>query len=729
MLINNKLSMKGKLFLCTVLIMLCFLKQAAAQSLLDKRISVHFNNERLSEVLSEISSKGAFYFSYNGKSLPKDSLITIAQNNETIYNLLNQLFQDNYEFEERKKHIIITPALMHLSLVNIDVINDNNSYSVSGLVVDERTGERLMNTSVYEKKQLVSALTDEHGYFSLKMKAGNIGSIGITASKRLYKDTTIHFLQNVLVISRPASEENINYKGTSVENTRLGRLFISAKQMTQSLNIPDFFAKRPFQVSLLPGLSSCGMFSPQVSNRFSLNLIGGYTAGVNGVEIGSLFNINKRNAKYVQLAGVFNLTGGTVTGLQAAGVNNQALDTVKGVQLAGFINKAESQVNGLQVAALHNKAHKLKGVQLGLFNIADTSEGVSIGLVNIIRNGFYKVTFSANNLTNTNISLKTGTHGFYSKLLTGINISGNNKMYSFGLGIGHNFLLSNKVYISGEADYQFAYTGSWDDRWAQAKLLVNLQLSKNISIIAGPTYNKYSYTGSQPGYQSKFLYNRFQNIRFDNNGVPYGFRASNPVKKWAGWEAGIAFNSTFKPAKKISDSSQAWYIGIAATGGVGWDAPYGFVAGGEFFAQRDLGKHLCGTLSAGYTCFDLNHTSQTNQWYVNGQYVSFKDQPYKIIPVKAGVRLQTGKSFYIGGELGAAFSLLKSYSIHTSNSSNRPFDYTLQYKAHRSFVYVFSAGFVFHNGLDAGVKFEDYGLSTINKQLALRFGYRIKFSK
>lgn len=715
MMICTQLSMKGKLLLHTVLIILCFSKNAAAQSLLDKRISVHFNNERLSEVLNEVSNKGQFYFSYNGKSLPKDSLITMTVNNETIFNLLNQLFENKYEFEERKNYLIITPALLRLSLIDIDFINNNNNYSVSGLVVDERTGERLMNTSVYEKQQLVSTLTDEHGYFTLKIKAGNIGSIGITASKTLYKDTTIHFLQNVLVISKPASGENPNSKSTGVENTRLGRLFISTKQMIQSLNIPDFFAKRPFQVSLLPGFSSRGMFSPQVSNRFSLNLIGGYTAGVNGVEIGSPFNINKRNSRYVQLAGVFNLAGGTVTGLQAAGVHNQALDTVKGVQLAGFINKAESQVAGLQVAALHNKAHKLKGVQIGLFNVADTSKGISIGLVNIIRNGFYKVTLSANNLTNTNISLKTGTHGFYSSLLTGINVSGNNKIYSFGLGIGHDFMLSNKVYLSGEANYQFACTGFWDDRWAQAKLLLNLQLQKNISLIAGTTYNKYSYTGSQPGYQSKFKMK-------DNFN-----KSSNPVKRWVGWEAGIAFNSAFKPAKKIIDSSGAWYIGMAASAGMGWANK--FVCEGELFVQRDLGEHLSGTLSAGYTYFDLNHTPATSQWYVNGQYVFPKDQPYKIIPVKAGVRLQTGKRFYIGGELGAAFSLLKSYSFNTGNNSNSPSDFNLKYKARHSFAYAFSGGFVFRNGLDAGIKFEDYGLRTNNKQIAVRFAYKLKLSK
>ena len=707
--------LKPAQLLLQVLMILCFLKQAASQSLLEKPVSVNFNHIRLSDALNEISKNGNFYFSYNGNYLPKDSLITIEANNKTLYDLLNQVFKNKYEFEERKKYIIVTPALLKLSLLNIDLTNDNNTCSISGLVLDERTGERLINASVYEKQKLVSALTDEHGYFNLKFKSESSGSIDITVSKRQYKDTSLHFLQNVLVSSVANTDIHENDKGNSVEATGLGRLFISTKQMIQSLNIPDFFAKRAFQFSLIPGLSSHGMFSSQVANKFSLNLLGGYTAGLNGLEAGVFFNINKRNSRYVQLAGVFNLVGGTVTGLQAAGIHNRALDTVKGVQLSGYINKAEDHVSGLQLSTLYNKAHTLNGVQIGLFNVADTSKGVSIGLVNIIRNGFYKVTLSTNNLANTNFSFKTGTHGFYSNVLIGTNISRNNKMYSFGLGIGHNFMLSDWMYLSGETDYQFAYTGSWDDRWAQAKLLVNFQPTKTMSFFAGPTYNKYSYTGSQPKYQSKF--NIPENVMYH----------SNPVKRWVGWEAGMAFNSVFKPAKKIIDSSEAWHLGIAATGGVGWE--FEFVSGGEIYVQRDLGEHISGTLSAGYAYFSLNHTSLPYRWNFNGQYFPFKDQPYKIIPLKAGVRLQTGKIFYIGGELGVGFGLVKSYSINKENSINPPFDYTLQYGTHRSFVYAFSGGFVFRNGLDAGVKFEDYGLSTNNKQVALRFGYRIKLRK
>jgi hypothetical protein len=281
------------------------------------------------------------------------------------------------------------------------------------------------------------------------------------------------------------------------------------------------------------------MFSPQVVNKFSLNLAGGYTAGTNGFEIGGLFNINKGDSRYLQLAGIFNLVGGTMTGLQLAGAHNGALDSVKGVQLSLFTNDAAKQLYGVQISALYNHTRFLKSLQIGLVNIADTSDGGSIGLVNIIRNGFYRVSYSATDVANTNFSLKTGTHRFYSAFLLSTNIDPKSKFYAIGLGIGHDFVFNDRFYISSELDYAIGNTGSWEDRWLRAKLLFNLQLSKNISLFGSPTWNRYSYAGSQLGYTKKFALPPDQ-----ISGQP------KPVKRWTGWEAGISFNSVFKPIKK-----------------------------------------------------------------------------------------------------------------------------------------------------------------------------------
>jgi hypothetical protein len=471
---SNSISLK---FFTCLLIGFCHAATGKAQSLFSKPISVNINHQRLADALTEIGKAGNFYFSYSGKVLPKDSLVTIEAKQQPLGQVLTQLLKSNYEWEERDNYVIITAPLKRLALINTDMTVENNDYSVSGIVTDARTGERLMNASVYEKRRLTATLTDDHGYFRLKFRPADSAQIALTASKMAYKDTTLSFLHPVKISSR--SDRNVyqqyRSKGNRVETAGFGRLFISARQKIQSLNIPDFFASRPFQVSLTPGLSSHGMFSPQVVNKFSLNLLGGYTAGVNGVEIGGLFNINKQDSRYMQAAGIFNLVGGNMDGLQIAGVHNFAADTVTGVQFAGFLNQSSGQVSGLQLSTLHNKAHILKGMQIAIVNEVDTSYGASIGLINIVGNGFYKLSFTANNLMNVNVALKTGTNAFYSILLAGSNISADKKMYAFGLGIGHNFMFSNRFYASTEVNYQIANTDLWDDRWAQGKLLLNLQ--------------------------------------------------------------------------------------------------------------------------------------------------------------------------------------------------------------------------------------------------------------
>jgi hypothetical protein len=674
-----------------------------AQSLLQKRVSANFDHTRIADVLQELGKKGGFYFAYNDKLLPKDSLVTFIVNNQTVTGVLTILFHNRYEITELKYHIVIASPRPNLSFNNTDIINESNNYSISGLVIDERSGARLANVSVYAKQQLASTLTDEHGFFQLKFKSENPGQISLTASKLDYKDTSINFLQSVSVSSRQ-QQSNYDYaanNGRNVERTGAARFFISAKQRIQSLNIPDFFAKRPFQVSLTPGLSSHGLFSPQVVNKFSLNLVGGYTAGVNGLEFGGLFNINRMNSRYLQLAGVFNLVGGTVTGLQAAGVHNRALDTVKGVQLAGFINKAESQVSGLQVSALNNEAHKLKGVQIGLVNRADTSHGASIGLVNIIGNGFYKVTLSANDIVNTNISLKTGTHVFYTIVSFGANIQPQKKLYTAGIGLGHDFMLSKNVYFSTEAHYVFVNTSIWDDRLLQGKLLLNVQLSKNISLLAGPTFNRYD--SSTPYHISGY-----KNVNHLPEATDDVYPRDHTTRSWVGWEAGIAFNSVFKRGPKEVDNSDAWYLGASATTGIGWD-PHKTVSGTELFTMRDLGEHIAGTFTVGYTSF--------------GQGTYHGPQPIRFIPLKAGVRLKTGNLFFIGGEVGEAFGLFDQITYNGS------YPYETTTKPYRALMYAVSAGFGFRNGLETSFKFDDYGLQSQYKQFALRLGYRIKLSK
>src|SRR4051812_18463122 len=75
----------------------------------------------------------------------------------------------------------------------------------------------------------------------------------------------------------------------------------------------------PVRISFVPGLSTQGKNDIYTTSNFSLNILGGITGSVQGVELGSLFNINKGNMQGVQHAGWFNITGGFVNGVQMAG--------------------------------------------------------------------------------------------------------------------------------------------------------------------------------------------------------------------------------------------------------------------------------------------------------------------------------------------------------------------------------------------------------------------------
>ncbi|HMG07788.1 MAG TPA: hypothetical protein VK609_04720, partial [Mucilaginibacter sp.] len=252
-----------------------------------------------------------------------------------------------------------------------------------------------------------------------------------------------------------------------------------------------------------------------------------------------------------------------------------------------------------------------------------------------------------------------------------------------------------------------------------------VQLSKNISLFAGPTFNRYNSSSSYhvSGYKNVNhlpLYPAF--IQDPEPGV---YISPYRVKKWIGWEAGIAFNSVFKAAPKVADHSSAWYLGAAITTGSALSSTYGHVSGVELFTHRDLGEHLTGTLSTGYSYFVATYfespafgPAPATRYQVT--------QPLKIIPVKAGIRLKTGKTFFIAGEIGEAFGLFNDYAKTGGYSNGYP-DYGL--KPYRSLMYAVSAGFSFKSGLETGIKFEDYALGGDYKQFALRLGYRIRLSK
>ncbi|WP_131539608.1 STN domain-containing protein [Pedobacter nototheniae] len=551
---------------------------------LSKLVSLNVKKERVSNVLQMLSKAGNFYFSYNGALFQQDSLVTLSAKNMPVREVLDKIFDGKVDYKESDDYIILRYAVNHLTIEAENILSNESQYTISGFVVDTKTGNKVKEASVYEKRLLQSALTDNDGHFILRFR-GLHSSVILTASKETYRDTALIFLADVNI--RPgAYNDPDKEKGAFFSNTfggrGLWRFLLSSKQRIQNLNIPSFLAQTPFQASFTPGLSSHGSMSSSVVNKVSLNLLGGYTAGTDGVEVAGAFNLNKGDIKKIQIAGLFNIVGGSVKGVQFAGVYNDVnlnmgglhvagifnrvrgkvrgmqiggvgnvgLKDVKGVQLAGLVNASKNtsgvqfsgavntnteRLRGVQIAGLVNYAKKMDGFQFGVVNLADSSSGVSIGLINLSHNGYRKISLYTNEVTNTNISFKTGNANLYSLFIAGKNFSDTAQVISFGFGLGHDFVLNKHFSIAVEGTIQSLYLGNSDYVNTLYRFQTNFQanIHKYVALFAGPAYSYYKSDApmgsSGKNYKQEIAPNKHHN--FGNGG-----------QGWLGFNAGITFS-------------------------------------------------------------------------------------------------------------------------------------------------------------------------------------------
>ncbi len=288
------------------------------------------------------------------------------------------------------------------------------------------------------------------------------------------------------------------------------------------------------QLSLTPGLSTSGARNSRSTNKFSINLVGGCSAGLKGFELGGIFNIDKKNVSGLQVAGVINIAGDSVHGMQAAGFANTA-KYIHGLQFAEVYNYAGT-VNGMQWSPFINRTRHLKGVQYGLINIADTSQGVSIGVLNFIRHGIHELSFYADELSPYNLAFRSGTRGLYGILYTGLNPDREHGSYYFGVGWGHQSHVSSQLAIRYEFSLAEIFPTTphrFNESSALLRFNVDLhwQMAKNIAVSLGPSFNLYDIDNSY------FV----DGIRYQP--LPYGYptrlMGEGHGLGWIGWHVAI----------------------------------------------------------------------------------------------------------------------------------------------------------------------------------------------
>jgi hypothetical protein len=351
--------------------------------LLEKRISIQISNVKTDAALNQIGAKGNFTFSYNSALIDANRTLNYEFKNRSVREIIQVLFNGKLEGKAKGNHIILTRVK-----VRQPEEKKPESFRVTGYI-ESSTGEKIPWASIYSRKTLNSAVSDEYGFYSLTLPT-SITDLSLTISRKDFNDTIIQLSDNStqfrnVVLSR-VIKDTIDEEKPFADAERTLSLFLDQTDYANQENIKDTLYTS-MQVSFLPFAGTNGRLSGNVINDYSLNVFGGYSLGNRKLELGGFFNINRGNVDGVQLAGFVNGTGGNVSGLQMAGFVNGVKGNVEGAQLAGFVNAIKGDAGKCQLAGFVNAVNgNVKGFQgAGFVNtVRKKMSGVQLaGFVNL----------------------------------------------------------------------------------------------------------------------------------------------------------------------------------------------------------------------------------------------------------------------------------------------------------------------------------------------------------
>ena len=400
-------------------ILFCVSSLSISAACLNQPVSISCSKCSLEEVLDRLESKISCSFSYSSDQLDPEQQISVDFRETALIDILKSITNEEFNIQQKGRYVLMTAKR-----------DDNTSktskkeYIIEGYVKNASTGEMIQKATVYAVGNKYSALTNEKGYYKLALNTEK-EFVGLSYSKRDYFDTIIvvkpienKVRQDIILDPREAAPDkmpiwtSLATTPREVEELTMVKFLVPEPQRDVAINL-DFLEQIPVQFSLVPSIGTNRFSSGMKTNVASINLLAGYNAAIEGVEVGGLVNITRTHmhglqasglgnivggeVRGIQAAGLFNNVRGSVYGVQAAGLYNIVLDTVKGVQaagffnvlrgtsqggqLSGFLNVATENMTGLQAAGFLNYTKKdVKFVQAGGFmNVAGSVSGAQTG--------------------------------------------------------------------------------------------------------------------------------------------------------------------------------------------------------------------------------------------------------------------------------------------------------------------------------------------------------------
>lgn len=587
---------------------------------LDKLVNLKVNNTSYENVFKLISAQTGVVFSYGGFN--NQQKITYTCSKKALKLVLTEILEGKCSYKIKDKYIVLNcSGPTKESQAKITKI------SLSGFIKDIETNQAIIQASIYSKDTKNSCLSDSAGKFKLIVQNKGEGQI-LNISKENYRDTSIWFDfkegNGLVIYLRPIidlsvkPEIHIFHDSVAVKDTTINKVSVlkdlnhlskEIKEEGQKVwrriktknsnyrNIRDTLFSR-YSFSFVPPISTNKFLSINTVNQYSLNVLVGYSKGVERFEIGGLANIDAGNVSFLQIAGVTNIVKGDLLGVQIAGIanvnskktngvqiggvanvnrgnivgtqiggitnvnfssfdgiqvagitnlnkkgfngtqiagiSNLTINQTKGIQIAGIVNSADT-IEGIQIAGICNYAHKVEGVQIGLINISKSIDGIPIGFFSYVKNGYHKIEMAHDDLNLTSIGFRTGVEKLHNVFYVGKSFINPVNVATFAYGLGSAFKLNPKWYFNMEVSSQaLIFEGQ---KWDNAA-----SLSKFITGIEFRPVKKFAlFVG--PTYNVFVSKNSSPNMQSFVQSNPFYEKkfANNTLKMWIGAKFSIKF--------------------------------------------------------------------------------------------------------------------------------------------------------------------------------------------
>ncbi len=364
-------TMKNKIRYFLLILMLAFVaQQSSSQVDLHRKISINVQNLFVPQTLHVIEQGYDFFFAYNPRQIPAYDRVTMNERNIALKKALDRILSNRFAYTTIGNHVIL-----RLKGIN----TESEDFIILG-VVRNSDGLPLDSAVVYAVKENKAAITNNDGAFHLRLKEPTqyihiscpdyIDTLLI--AETLNKEKIINLYRKVPSTTLSPSEiKELNVSSSQKQFEKLAVVRNLVPQSALYLNrLVNTIRSIPVQVSFLPGMGSQQLTKGLNVNRFSLNILAGYSKGISGFEIGGLANITESNVKGGQVAGLVNVVNGQINGLQLAGISNYTFSKITGAQISGIGNISNHDIDGLQLAGIsNNNKGAINGVQLsGVLN-------------------------------------------------------------------------------------------------------------------------------------------------------------------------------------------------------------------------------------------------------------------------------------------------------------------------------------------------------------------------